>query len=52
MRRTHTEVEIVFLASVARIRHLYSMDSPAALSFLFCSLDFEDANRTSNIYMR
>lgn len=37
-----TEVEIVFLASVARIRHLYSMDSPAALSFLFCSLDFKD----------
>lgn len=42
-REGHTEVEIVFFPSVARIRHLYSMGSPAVLNLFLLTFDFMDA---------
>jgi len=42
-QKLHTEVEIVFFPSVARIRHLYSIVSPAVAILFLCTLDFKDA---------
>lgn len=42
-QKLHTEVEIVFFPSVARIRHLYSIASPAVTILFLCTLDFKDA---------
>ena len=42
-QKKHTEVEIVFFPSVARIRHLYSIASPAVVILFLFTLDFKDA---------
>ena len=44
----HTVVEIFCLPSVARIRHLYSVDSPAVVNFFLWTLDFIDAKTCKN----
>lgn len=42
-QKLHTEVEIVFFPSVARIWHLDSIASPEVAILFFCTLDFKDA---------
>ena len=42
-QKKHTEVEIVFFPSVARIRHLHSIASPAVVILFLFTLDFKDA---------
>lgn len=45
--KIRTEVEIVFFPSVARIRHLYSIASPAVVNLFLCTLDLKDAKKGS-----